>query len=129
MSDSIFFRSDATHTGWMQWSPRPEISPAFSIPAKGGRTGQSALCLSGNSNSAVYGGWRRQVDGIKPGQPYRFGAWCRTMSMSLANQHATARLDWLDAAGKRLRAPDNAISTSHDGEWQKFEHTTIAPEQ
>jgi predicted amidohydrolase len=118
----------APPVGWSIWTPRSEISPAFSVDANGGRTGKGALVIRGNGNAAAVGSWRTEVAGVVPGKAYRFTAWYRRSGKVDARRAVIARLDWLDAKGERARMPDYALESGTEAGWTRFSHVAYAPE-
>ena len=103
------FHDFTSADGWTSWSPRSEISPAFSIDRAGGRNGHGALKIEGKT-PLDFGAWRRRVDGIIPGKTYRFTAYYRSRGVAREQQCISARLDWLDARGGSAQPPDMSTS-------------------
>lgn len=118
----------APPAGWSIWTPRQEISPAFSVEPAAGRAGKGALVIRGNGNSAAVGSWRTDVMGVVPGRAYRFTAWYRTSGKVDARRAVLARLDWMDAKGERARPPDYALESGTDAGWTQISHVAYAPE-
>jgi predicted amidohydrolase len=116
-------------SGWKPWSPRAEIAPKTFVDRVHHRTGGGALAISGNSNPAVFGGWEQRVDGIEAGKWYRLRAYYRTDGVPNEMIQVQARLEWLDAAGKRAGQPEYAWQTAPDGEWTRIEAQAPAPEK
>lgn len=114
--------------GWNTWAARSEIAPRFSVEAKAGRTGHSALRIAGGGNPAAVGAWRRRVEGIVGGRPYHFVAYYRTRGITQPKRCVAARLDWQDAAKERARPPDYALDTVQEGDWTRVEYDATAPE-
>lgn len=114
--------------GWERWAPREEIAPRFSVDPRGGRGGDEALCIETGDGAAI-GGWRRRVDGIRPGQAYRFTAWYRPEGVGRERRSVGARLEWLDEKGKQARPPDYALDTATENGWREVEHAAVAPEK
>jgi predicted amidohydrolase len=112
--------------GWTTWSARPEIAPAFSVDSAAGRAGRGALRIEG-SHAAAFGAWRRRVENIGEGRAYRFTAYYRARGVAQERRCVSARLDWLDEGGKRVRPPDYALDAGNDGAWTKMEHVASAP--
>ena len=119
---------EKTPAGWTTWTPRPEIAPRFAVDPGAGRNGRGALRIDGAGNAAAVGSWRRTVDGIAPGRTYRFTAYYRTEGVDHAAQRVSARLIWLDSAGKQARPPDYTLDGESDGAWKKVEHVAAAPD-
>jgi predicted amidohydrolase len=116
-------------SGWSSWSPRDEIQPKCFVDSLHYRTPPGSLAISGRSDAAEYGGWARTVPGIKPGQYYRLTAYYRCQDVADPRRQVVARLDWLDASGRRTAQPDYAYETSADGEWTRVTTSVPAPAQ
>jgi predicted amidohydrolase len=114
--------------GWTTWTPRPDISPIFSIDPYAGRAGNGALRISADCSPAAIGSWKLRIPNITPGQPYRLIVHYRATAIPHPRQSISARLDWHDDKNNRPRQPDNAIASSTPGEWSKIDYTTLAPE-
>lgn len=95
--------------GWTAASPRSEIAPRFSVDPAGGRTGGPALRIEGGGNPAAFGSWTKTIAGIAGGRTYRFDAFCRMRGVDRPALALSARIEWLDDKGKRLRMPDQAF--------------------
>ncbi len=122
------FPLDNALSEWKIWSPRAEIAPAGEVDAACYRTAPDALRLTGNGDTAVYGGWQRAVGRIEPGAWYRFTAWRRTAGMARPPMQTAARLGWLTAAGIKAGEPDYARPGRSDGEWVEVIAEAPAPE-
>jgi len=121
------FHDFASADGWTSWSPRSEISPAFSIDRSGGRDGHGALKIEAKTPQD-FGAWRRRVDGIVPGKIYHFTVYYRSRGVAREQQCISARLDWLDAKGGSAQPPDYVPDAGQEGGWNKVEYATRAPE-
>lgn len=128
MQQAEIKHANERHKGWTSWSPRQEIAPRFWVDPAGGRHGGACLVIEGNDNPAAFGSWQKRLDGIIGGRPYRFTAHYRLDEVTHARRHVSARLDWLDAKGNRVRPPDFALEKGKEGPWMKFEHVAPAPE-
>jgi predicted amidohydrolase len=104
---------------WETWVPRPEIAPRFFVEA-------GALAIHGDGNPACHGAWRRRVE-VVGGRRYRFTARCRAGGIAHARRCVTARLDWQDTGGERIRQPDLVGEASEDGGWTTLEYAAEAP--
>jgi predicted amidohydrolase len=113
---------------WKTWTPRQEISPAFSVEPGAGRTGGGALAIRGAGNAAAIGAWTTEVKGVESGKAYRFTAYYRTEGKVDARRAVLARLDWIDGRGERARPPDYALESGSSGGWTRFQHLAYAPE-
>ncbi len=118
---------DGLPQGWRTWSPRAEVAPVFSVDSAVGRSGAGSLRIAGGGNPAMFGAWRARVSGVVGGRTYRLTAWYRSDGLAHPHHDATARLEWLDAAGTQLRLLDNALEEGHEGEWTRLSHTIDAP--
>jgi len=118
----------AQPAGWHMWTPRPENAPRLFVDPVHGRSGQGSLAISGNSNSAVIGGWERLVEDIRPGQWYRLTAWYRSDSLRYAPRQVVPRLDWKTGEGKRAGRPDYGHAVIREGEWTRITLEAPAPD-
>lgn len=112
--------------GWTTWSHRAETMPRTWVDSK---VGAGSLAISGGSNAAAYGGWRRLVSGVRPGEAIQFRATYRAEAVAAENWQVVARLDWQDGAGKRISEPDYIPWTRRtlDG-WSEVRGDVVAPE-
>ncbi len=122
------FHGAAEDAGWRLWTPRPENAPALFVDAVHSRGEPGSLAVSGNSNTAVCGGWERLVNGIAGGSWYRLTAHYREFGVSYEPRQVIARLDWRLPSGKRAGQPDYAYLTSPAGDWTRLSVTAPAPE-
>jgi predicted amidohydrolase len=117
--------------GWKGMSPRDEIRPRFSVDPSGGRSGGAALKIEGNGNPAAFGSWNKTVSGLSGGRTYRFTAYCRARSVDRPALCLSARVEWLDGKGKRLRMPDQAFdprrAAANSSGWIRIDLVTPAP--
>ncbi len=104
---------------WTPWAPRPEIAPRFFVEA-------GALAIHGDGDAACHGAWRRRLD-VSGGRHYRFTARRRAEGVAHARRCLTARLDWRDADGERIRQPDLVGEAGQEGDWTMLEHAAEAP--
>jgi predicted amidohydrolase len=125
------FAGPAETAAWREWSPRSEIAPQFTFDRTGGRNGTGALQITGRK-AADFGAWRREIEGIHPGNTYRFAAWYRATGLVNERRSVIARLQWLDAAGQpvrvAIRPPEFALDSTREGDWVRVERTFTAPE-
>jgi predicted amidohydrolase len=105
---------------WTPWAPRPELAPKTAERA-------GTLEISAGSSAIANGGWERTVSGIKAGQWYRLEAAYQAEHVDNEHLRVTARLDWLDAAGKRTGQPDYAWQIQPDGAWKRVSLVVPAP--
>jgi predicted amidohydrolase len=114
---------------WSVWSARAETAPRTYVDALRHRNGAASRAISGNSNLAEHGGWERRVEGIEPGQWYRFTAYWRAEAVAAPSWQVVARLDWRGAGGKRAGEPDYVYREVRDGDWTKAWVEAPAPEK
>jgi predicted amidohydrolase len=113
--------------GWTTWAPREEIAPRTFLDNVHYRSRPGALGISGNSNSAEYGGWVYNAQGITPGHWYRFRGYYRQQGIGFERTQVIARLAWQRADGKRAGQPDYAYQTQVEGEWTRLSLDAPAP--
>ncbi|MDQ2798909.1 MAG: carbon-nitrogen hydrolase family protein, partial [Armatimonadota bacterium] len=113
-----------TAVGWTTWAPRAEIAPQFRVEAG---AGGDALVIHGSGNPACHGAWRRRV-AVTNGRQYRFTARYRVHDIPYACRNVTARLDWRDANGERIRQPDHAREAGTEDGWTTLKYNVTAPE-
>ena len=118
-----------TADGWSAWSPRPEIAPRTFVDALHSRTGGGSLAVAGQSNAAVFGGWERALPGVHPGAWYRFRATRRSEGLDDPARQVVERLDWIDAAGKRVGQPEYPWESAPAGDWTTVTHLAQAPDR
>lgn len=121
--------SDEPGSEWTTWSQRPETAPKVFVDAAVNRGEAGSLAIGGASNAAVYGGWRRTVRGVKPGEWLRFRAFYRTENVASENWQVVARLDWRTADGKRAGFPDYMSWARRDGVWTELSGHAESPEK
>jgi predicted amidohydrolase len=114
-------------SGWSIWAQRDEIRPRCYVDPTHFRSAPDALAISGNGNPLEYGGWAHTIGNIKPGQYYELAAYFSTWSVPDESRQVLARLDWLDASGRRVGQPDYAYETSPDGPWTRVALKVPAP--
>ncbi|HEU0120681.1 MAG TPA: carbon-nitrogen hydrolase family protein [Bryobacteraceae bacterium] len=116
-------------TGWTPWSQRPESAPRTFVDAKVVRSANSpgSLAINGASNAAAYGGWRKQVDGVQPGEWFRFRGFYKAEAVAAENWQVVARLDWQTAAGTRAGDPDYISWTRRADSWTELTGAAQAP--
>lgn len=119
--------ADGKPAGWSTWSAREETLPRCYVDALRYRSRPGALAISGNSNVAAHGGWRRTVTGVEPGAWYRLTAWYRTEGVPHESMQVLARLDWQDAKGRRAGQPDYAYQMRREGPWTRVTMDAPAP--
>ena len=116
-------------TGWSRWAARDEIAPRTFVDRIVGRGEPGALAISGNSNVAAYGGWRKRLERVTPGQWYRLTAHYRAMAVPHEQLQVLARIDWLNSEGRRAGQPDYAYRVEPaGGEWKRVTLDAPAPE-
>lgn len=115
--------------GWETWSARPETAPRVFVDAAHSLGQPGSLAISGNGNAAAYGGWEFRAGGIAGGRWYRLTAHYRAEGVRDGGLHVLARLDWVDAEGKRSGQPDYAYRTEPRGLWRRVILEAPAPEK
>jgi predicted amidohydrolase len=113
--------------GWSAWAPRDEIRPKCFVDGTHFRSAPDALAISGNGNPLEYGGWAYTIGNIEAGRFYELAAYFDTRSVPDERRQVLARLDWLDAAGRRVGQPDYAYETSAAGDWRRVTLGVPAP--
>jgi hypothetical protein len=101
---------------WTPWSPRAEIAPRAFVDTTRDRGEGGALAIAGSGNAAAFGGWRRTIAGVQAGAWYRFRAYYQAEGVPSPNWQVIARVDWEDAAGKRVSKPDYASAIAREGD-------------
>lgn len=112
--------------GWKPWAPRPEIAPRTYLDPMVSRASAGSLAVSGNSNSAVYGGWERSVP-VEPGTWYRLSAYYKPENLTYERGQVLAMLDWQTTAGTRSGFPEFASRAKGDGLWRRLVAEAPAP--
>jgi predicted amidohydrolase len=107
--------------GWSVWSQREETKPRAFVE-------NGALAVSGGSNAAAYGGWRRRVDGLKTGEWVRFRVRYRAENVPAENWQIVARLNWEASASKRAGQPDYMPWLRRAGDWSELTGEARVPE-
>ncbi len=120
--------SDFGKNDWKPWAPREEIAPRCFVDTTSFHSAPDSLAISGNANSAAYGGWTHVVQGIQDGRYYRLTAFYRAQGVAEERRQILTRVDWLDAEGKRVGQPDHAYETEPEARWRKISLQAPAPE-
>jgi predicted amidohydrolase len=115
--------------GWSVWSQRAETLPRAFVDKTWSRGEPGSLAGNGASNAAAYGGWRKTVPGVKPGDWLRLKAFYRAESVAAENWQVIARIDWLDAQGKRAGEPAYIPWARREGAWTELSDDTQAPDK
>jgi predicted amidohydrolase len=105
---------------WTVWSAREELRPDTA------REGEW-LVIRGGGRPESYGGWVRRADGIRGGAWYRFSAEYAVRGVQAENWQVVARLDWLDAQGRRAGQPEYAAWTERQGDATRVSVSAPAP--
>ncbi len=113
--------------GWTPWAQRDEIRPRCYVDPARFRTAPSSLAIFGLGNPLEYGGWARTVPGVSESRYYTLTAYFRAESVHDDHRQVLARVDWLDASGRRAGQPDYAYETSPAGKWTRVALTVPAP--
>jgi predicted amidohydrolase len=114
--------------GWSTWAARPEIAPRTFVERVHSRGEPGSLAISGNSNAAAYGGWEYTAGGVEPGKWYRLTAYYRLDAPRHESLDVVARLDWVNAQGKRAGQPDYAYQVRAEGQWRRLTSEAPAPQ-
>jgi len=120
---------DGLPPGWKTWAARPEIAPRTFVDRVHSRGRAGSLAVSGDSNAAAYGGWEYTASGVEPGKWYRLLAYYRLDALRHEPLDVVARLDWIDAGGKRAGQPEYAYRITPAGEWRRISSEAPAPEK
>jgi len=120
-------QGDGLPEGWTTWAPRSEIAPRTFVDSLHYRSRPGSLAISGDGNVAVFGGWRHSVTGVTAGRWYRFTAHYRTEGIRYEPWQVLSRLDWIDAAGKRVFHPDFPYEVRPAGQWMRVALDAPAP--
>jgi predicted amidohydrolase len=116
--------------GWRIWAQRAEIAPRGYVDAVVSHSGQDgSLVLTGDSNSAEFGGWEHEVTGIQPGKWYRFSVYYKAEGLTYEPHQILPRLEWRQSNGKIAGVPDYASRTQTEGEWRRVTLDTPAPDR
>ena len=114
--------------GWNVWSQRKQTSPVFFSAESPSLGGPGSLGIGGGSNSSAHGCWLKNVSGIVPGHYYRLDALYTAELVPWPRQQVLARLEWLDAEGKRAGQPEYVPEIGPEGGWMKTGGAFRAPE-
>jgi predicted amidohydrolase len=106
--------------GWSVWSAREELRPETA------REGEW-LVIRGGGRPEIYGGWVRRVDGIRGGAWHRFTAEYVARGVQAENWQVVARVDWLDAQGRRTGQPEYAAWMEKQGDAARLSVSAPAP--
>jgi predicted amidohydrolase len=86
--------------------------------------------ISGAGNAAAWGGWQKGIEKVEPGRWYRFTGLFRTEKVAYEHRQVGARVEWLDARGRRTGQPDYAYEVeAAGGAWKRVSLTMPAPEK
>ena len=105
---------------WTVWSAREELRPDTA------REGEW-LVIHGGGLPESYGGWVRRVEGIRGGAWYRFSAEYVARRVQAENWQVVARVDWLDAQGRRAGQPEYAAWIERQGDATRLSVSAPAP--
>ena len=122
LDDGDFRPSD----GWQLRASRDEIRPRAWIDDALGNRKAGALALSGSGNAAAAGYWEKEVS-VDMAAVYRITAFYRHRGVAYPRQTIHARIDWRDAAGKRVGHPDYIAESYPAGEWRRVDRVIRAP--
>jgi len=85
----VTWNPGAPDGGWRRWSPRPALSPSFSV--EGGASPR--LRLAGGAEPHVFGGWRRVVP-VSGGQSYRLQAHVEQQAVTRPREQVVCQVRW-----------------------------------
>lgn len=108
------------HDGWVFESPRAEIQPSADWLPTGGRTGSGAFVIQSDDRNGLTGVWKKTVS-IEGGGYCRFSASRRAKNVDYVRRTGTARIIWLDDAGKNVRHDDPSFASYRPGERPRAE--------
>ncbi|HLW67253.1 MAG TPA: carbon-nitrogen hydrolase family protein [Gemmataceae bacterium] len=89
--------------GWEATAQRDEVRPAFSFDPKGGPNGTGAFVIA-TADSVGQSGQFQKSFPVNGGKFYRFQAVRKTENVETPRRSAPVRIEWLDTAGKAVRA-------------------------
>jgi predicted amidohydrolase len=98
--------------GWETTAQRDEIRPAFSFDPKGGPGGHGAFVITTGDSVGQNGQFQKSFP-ITGGKFYHFQAVRKTQNVETPRRSAPVRIEWLDAAGKPVRAD---VPPGHESE-------------
>lgn len=108
------------HDGWVFESPREEIQPSAKWLPDGGRTGRGALVIGSDSREGLTGCWTKTVP-VDGGAWFQFRASRRTHNVEHVRRTGTARIIWLDDAGRNVRHDEPSFASYRPGERPRAE--------
>jgi len=120
--------SDFGKNDWKPWAPREEIAPRCFVDTTSFRSAPDSLAISGNANSAAYGGWTYVVPGIESGRFYQLTAFFKAQGVAEERRQILTRVDWLGPDGQRAGQPDHGYQLKSESGWQKISLRAPAPE-
>jgi predicted amidohydrolase len=94
-------RSGDAPGGWTTAAPRPEIRPAFAYEPTGGADGKGAFVIKADRREGLDGCWRKTFP-VRGGKHYRFQALFQARHVAVPRRSVVARLNWRDAAGRKV---------------------------
>jgi len=97
--------------GWTVAAPRHDIRPEFAFDPHGGPERQGAFVIKADAREGLDGGWIKMFP-ITGGRHYRFRAVRKVENVALPRRSAVVKINWLDAAGKRVTY-DAAVVTGY----------------
>jgi len=97
--------------GWTVTAPRDEIRPEFAFDPQGGPDHHGAFVIKDDAREGLDGGWVKTFP-ITGGRHYRFQAVRKVENVALPRRSAVAKINWLDAVGKRVQY-DEAVVTGY----------------
>jgi len=93
--------SEGVFGGWTTAAPREEIRPKFMVEPTGGPGGKPALLIAADSRQGLDGWWKLSFP-VTGGQHVKFSALYRAERVELPRRSVLVKIDWFDAAGKKV---------------------------
>ena len=97
--------------GWERFAPRDEVRPRFTFDPHGGRSGQGGFIIEADDREGLHGCWTRAFP-VEGERVYRFQAFRRTTNVPSPRRSALVKVNWLDAAGKKV-AENRTLVTNY----------------
>jgi len=132
-ADGVHFHQSgfsANPEGWSAWSIRPETAPRTFVDTVVSRSGLGSLGVSGDGNIAAYGGWQRNVTGVKENAWYRFVAHYHAVGLTSENWQIVPDLYWQKPDGTEIGSDDRvdyAARSVRKGQWTEVSLEVPAP--
>ncbi len=95
--------------GWSVAAPREEIRPEFAFDPQGGPNEQGAFLIKADGREGLDGAWVKTFP-VHGGRCYRFHAVRRVENVALPRRSTVAKINWLDAQGKRVTYDESVVT-------------------